>query len=189
MKKAKCLLALSLAGILASGVMTGCEKERETHKNGREAAELIWYQIGSAQKDSDAVLEKVNEYTQQKIGVKLKIVNVGWGDYNQKMKAVINSGDDWDLCFTSSWTNDYLQNVQKGAFLELDEYLEDEGKEMFGNIDPRFWKAAKVGGKTYGIPNEKKLGTARCGYLPKNMWTNIRYRMSRFIRWRIWSPG
>lgn len=158
LKKIKSLLALFLTCILVSGMVTGCEKDRETDNSGSETAELIWYQVGSAQKDSDIVLEKVNEYTKQKIGVRLNIINVGWGDYNQKMKAVINSGDDWDLCFTSSWTNDYLQNAQKGAFLELDEYLKEEGKEMFENIDSRFWKAAQVGGKTYGVPSEKEIG-------------------------------
>ncbi|MBS6196411.1 MAG: ABC transporter substrate-binding protein [Clostridiales bacterium] len=156
-KKAKGLLALALCASLAAGLLSGCKKERETDENGEETAELIWYQIGSSQKDGAEVLEKVNEYTEEKIGVKLKIIYVGWGDYNQKMKTVINTGTEWDLCFTSSWTNDYLQNAQKGAFLELDGYL--EGKEMVGSIDSRFWEASKVGGKIYGVPSEKEIGS------------------------------
>ena len=74
------------------------------------------------------------------------------------MQVVINTGDKWDLCFTCSWANDYLQNAQKGAFLELDDLLAKEGKEMYDAIDPRFWEAAKVGGKTYGVPSEKEIG-------------------------------
>ena len=35
---------------------------------------------------------------------------------------------------------------------------EEEGKEMYDSIDPRFWEAAKVGGKTYGVPSEKEIG-------------------------------
>lgn len=74
------------------------------------------------------------------------------------MQVVINTGDAWDMCFTCSWTNDYLQNAQKGAFLELDDLLKEEGSEMYDLIDSRFWEAAKVGGKIYGVPSEKEIG-------------------------------
>lgn len=109
--------------------------------------------------DDDQVFEEVNNYLADKIGVKLDVIKVGWGDYNQKMQVVINTGDKWDLCFTCSWANDYLQNAQKGAFLELDDLLQKEGKEMYDKIDPRFWEAAKVGGVTYGVPSEKEIGS------------------------------
>ena len=89
-----------------------------------------------------------------------EIVELTWyqvGD-NQKMQVVINTGDAWDMCFTCSWTNDYIQNAQKGAFLELDDLLKEEGSEMYDLIDSRFWEAAKVGGKIYGVPSEKEIG-------------------------------
>lgn len=159
-KRVKKVLALGLAGIISLGALAGCGNKAATTEKEKEIVELTWYQVGDTQKDADKVIQKVNEYTEEKIGVKLKVINVGWGDYNQKMQVVINTGDKWDLCFTCSWANDYLQNVQKGAFLEIDEYLEQEGKEMYERIDPRFWEAAKVGGKTYGVPNEKEIGSS-----------------------------
>lgn len=149
---------LGMALVMSVGALAGCGKASETNTSGQEVVELTWYQVGDAQKDAPVVLEKVNEYTIEKIGVKLNIVNVGWGDYNQKMQVIINTGDKWDLCFTCSWANDYLQNVQKGAFLELDGILETQGKEMYDKIDSRFWEAARVGGKIYGVPSEKEIG-------------------------------
>lgn len=151
-------LALGCAAAMTVGLLSGCGKKAETNESGQEVVELTWYQVGDAQKDAQLVLDEVNKYTTEKIGVKLNIIDVGWGDYNQKMQVVINTGDKWDLCFTCSWTNDYLQNAQKGAFLELDDLLTKEGKEMYDAIDPRFWEAAKVGGKTYGVPSEKEIG-------------------------------
>ena len=151
-------LALGCAAAMTVGLLSGCGKKAETNESGQEVVELTWYQVGDAQKDAQLVLDEVNKYTTEKIGVKLNIINVGWGDYNQKMQVVINTGDKWDLCFTCSWANDYLQNAQKGAFLELDDLLAKEGKEMYDAIDPRFWEAAKVGGKTYGVPSEKEIG-------------------------------
>lgn len=149
-------MALTIASALAAGSLAGCVGKGETNESGEEITELTWYQVGDSQNDDQTVLEKVNEYTQEKIGVKLNIVKVGWGDYNQKMQVVINTGDAWDLCFTCSWANDYLQNAQKGAFLELDGLIQEQ--EMYERIDPRFWEAAKVGGVTYGVPSEKEIG-------------------------------
>lgn len=157
--KLKKFMALGLATFMAFGTLTGCGKDTaQTNDSGQEIVELTWYQVGDTQKDADKVLEEVNKYTTEKIGVKLNIINVGWGDYNQKMLVVINTGDKWDLCFTCSWANDYLQNAQKGAFLELDDLLKNQGKEMYEKIDPRFWEAAKIGGVTYGVPSEKEIG-------------------------------
>lgn len=159
-KRVKRWLALGMSMLMAAGIMAGCGKEKAaTNANGDEVVELIWYQVGDAQKDVDTVIAKANEYTAEKIGTTVKVVNVGWGDYNQKMQVIINTGDQWDMCFTCSWANDYLQNANKGAFLALDEYLEKEGKGMYESIDPRFWEAAKVQGVTYGIPSEKEIGS------------------------------
>lgn len=136
----------------------GCREQAQKIENKEETVSLIWYQVGDAQKDDQMVMDEVNKYVAEKIGVKIKIVKVGWSDYSQKMQVVINTDDKWDLCFTSSWTNDYLQNAQKGVFLELDDYLEKEGKDMYAYIDSRFWDAARVGGKIYGVPSEKEIG-------------------------------
>lgn len=159
MKINKKWIALTMTAALGAGVLAGCGGKAETNENGEEITELTWYQVGDSQNDDQTVLDKVNEYTQEKIGVKLNLVKVGWGDYNQKMQVVINTGDAWDMCFTCSWANDYLQNAQKGAFLELDDLLQENGKEMYEKIDPRFWEAAKVGGVTYGVPSEKEIGS------------------------------
>ncbi|HIX29709.1 MAG TPA: ABC transporter substrate-binding protein [Candidatus Blautia stercoravium] len=159
LKTLKRTLAAGLALTMTAGILTGCGSKTEKNKNGEDIVELTWYQVGDAQSDDEKVLAEVNKYIEDKIGVKLNIVKVGWGDYNQKMQVVINTGDEWDMCFTCSWANDYLQNAQKGAFLELDDYLKEEGKEMYDAIDSRFWEAAKVGGKTYGIPSEKEIGS------------------------------
>lgn len=156
--KVKRILAAGCAVLMTASLMAGCGKKAETNSSGEEIVELTWYQVGDNQKDDSVVLEEVNKYTEEKIGVKLNIVKVGWGDYNQKMQVVINTGDAWDMCFTCSWINDYIQNAQKGAFLELDDLLKEEGSEMYDLIDSRFWEAAKVGGKIYGVPSEKEIG-------------------------------
>ncbi len=151
----------ALASLLAVTTLTSCSETggAGTSDKDNKVVELTWYQIGDMQKDAQTVINKVNEYTTEKIGVKLKVNYVGWGDYNQKMQVLINTGDQWDLCFTCSWANDFGQNVAKGAFLPLDKYLQNEGKGMYESIDKRFWKAAQVEGVTYAVPSEKEIGS------------------------------
>lgn len=152
----KKITAIVLLSSLISVILTGCiKKTKEAEIAENEPVQLIWYQIGERQNDLSKVLEKVNAYTEEKIGVTLKIINVDWGDYNQKMQVVINTGDNWDLCFSSSWANDYLQNVNKGAFLALDDLIADT--QMYEMIDSRFWEAARVQGEIYGVPSEKEI--------------------------------
>lgn len=153
----KKLTIIMTAGAALLGILTGCSgRKTEESEKGKASAELVWYQIGDEQKDAGMVLEKVNEYIVPRIGASLKIVNVGGTEYNQKMQVIINTGSKWDLCFTSSWANDYLQNANKGAFLALDDLISDT--EMYEAIDSRFWEAAKVQGEIYGVPHEKEIG-------------------------------
>lgn len=145
--------------VLAIGILAGCMDQTEKKKEGGEdIVQLVWYQVGETQKDDGIVFEEVNRYIRDKIRVQLDVVKVSWSDYNQKMQVLIQTGDNWDLCFTSSWANDYLQNAQKGIFLELDGLLQAQGRQMYERMDSRFWEAAKVGGKIYGVPSEKEIG-------------------------------
>lgn len=169
MKKRKTLIPVLSAVIILLAVWGGfklIEASRDNREakrgNGQESfsntVQLLWYQIGDPQTDMDKVLEKVNEYTSAKIGVSLRVIQIGWGDYNRKMQLIINTGDEYDMAFTSSWANNYLLNAQKGVFLALNDYLPKYGKEMYEKIDPKFWEAAKVGGVIYGVPGEKEIG-------------------------------
>lgn len=153
LKKLTAVCVIVLAGF---GIWLFCSRKnmQETTQE-EEGTELIWYQLGEAQKDTELVMEKVNDYLMGKIGVKLKVITVEGTDYTKKMQVVINTGAKWDLCFSSSWANDYLQNAAKGAFLELNDRIENT--QMYDTIDERFWEAAKVQGKIYGVPSGKEL--------------------------------
>ena len=139
--------------------LVGCSSN-PTSSNGEEVTTLKWYTIGGEPKDYDKVIEQANEYLGEKIGVNLDITFIDYNDYNQKMSVIVNSGEDFDIAFTCSWAGDYLGNARKGAFLELDPYLDTLGKDMKEAIDERFWDGAKVDGKTYAVPTQKELGVA-----------------------------
>ncbi|MDU5650134.1 MAG: ABC transporter substrate-binding protein, partial [Clostridium perfringens] len=161
MLKFKKLIALTACAMLTTSVaLTGCGADKTANAGEGETAKLTWYTIGQTPKDLDMVQEKANEYLKEKINATIDMKFIDYGDYTQKMGVIINSGEPYDLAFTCSWANPYLENARKGAFLEIDELLETKGKEMKSVIDERFWEGAKIDGKTYAVPNQKEIGVA-----------------------------
>lgn len=119
--------------------------------------ELIWYTIGTPQKDVDKVMAEVSKYTTEKIGASITMKMIDWGDYQQKMQVLVASGEPMDIIFTSSGGFDYVQNARKGAFMELDSLIDQYGKELKDTINPAFLEGSKVDGHNYAIPANKEL--------------------------------
>jgi putative aldouronate transport system substrate-binding protein len=149
--------------VLLTGVNTAFAKTKAA------PVELTWYTIGGSPKDLKKVNDKINEYTKKKLNVVINMKFIDWGDYTKKMQVMINSGENFDICFTCSWANEYLPNVRKGAFVALDGYLNKYGKATLKAIDPGFWEGAKVDGKTYAIPTNKELAVAPSWVMTKSL--------------------
>ena len=151
------VLALLMAVTLVLSACGGSESASESGGAEDDSVELIWYTIGTPQKDVNKVMEEVSKYTKEKINATVTMKMVDWGDYPQKMQVNVASGEPMDILFTSSGGFDYVQNARKGAFLELDELLPKYGKDLMDTIDPAFLSGSKVDGHNYGIPANKEL--------------------------------
>ena len=57
----------------------------------------------------------------------------------------------------ADWINKYIQNAQKGAFLQLNDMLETEAPKLKESIPDYLYDAVKVDGKLYAIPNIQVL--------------------------------
>lgn len=157
--KFKKLSSLFLVMTMVGSVLTGCSSTDKgsadaSGGNSEGTTELVWYMIGTPQPDQEKVMEEVNKYTAEKIGVTIDLRMVDWGDYGQKMQVITSSGEPFDICFAS----DYALNAQKGAFLELSDLLDSHGKELKETINPLFLEGATINGNLYGIPANKEVG-------------------------------
>ncbi|WP_314587613.1 ABC transporter substrate-binding protein [Paenibacillus terrigena] len=157
------MLALSLSLSACGG------KKEESTGTPEKPVELIWYTIGTPQKDVDRVMEEVSKYTKEKIGATVKMNMIDWGDYTQKMQVMTASGTPMDLMFTSSWAFDYVQNARKGAFLPIEDLLQKQGKGIVDTLDPAFLEGSKVDGHNYGVPANKELPAQSVWRFNKNL--------------------
>lgn len=117
---------------------------------------LSWYFPGGwPQPDQDQVFAEFNKILKAKINATVDFKPLSFGDYDQKMKVIIASGEPYDLNFTSNWLNNYTQNVAKGAYLPLDDLLPKYAPKAFASVPKTFWEATKVNGKIYGFINQQ----------------------------------
>lgn len=112
------------------------------------------------------VLEKLNEYTKEKIGVEVEYVTHG-GAFADKIQTIIASGEEYDACFTSNWLNPYNTNVAKGAFMDIKEMLPEVAPKLYEALPEYMWEAATINGGLYAIPNQQIVARQIGAQMPK----------------------
>lgn len=168
MKKKK-IIALLLVSAMTVGLMAGCGKAEEDKSDGGNGGEVVRLKIHNMipeQADQKEVMEKVNEYTREKIGVEVDYVFHG-GSYADKIQVIIASGEEYDACFTSNWLNPFNTNVAKGAFLDIKDMLPEVAPKLYETLPEAFWEAATVKGGIYAVPNQQIAARQMVGEMPK----------------------
>lgn len=180
MLKTNRLIGLTLAAVMAASMtLTGCGNDRENTLEssanpspGVEApVNLIWYLRGSTPKNAASVTAKANEIIKEKINATVDFKFVEPGDYDQRMQLIMAAAEPFDIAWTSNWSNNYVSNVNKGAFLALDEYL-DQFPQLKQSMPEKVWEAAQVNGKTYGVFNYQILTLPKAFSFRKDMVEN-----------------
>ncbi|MCD9024927.1 DUF3502 domain-containing protein [Cohnella silvisoli] len=156
------------AGAVLAVALTGCGSgnegnnwdkasvQPETSANAdkpTEIANVSWYMLKPIdtiknQESVEAEANKMLEAVNAKLHINF-IDNAAWED---KMKLMSASGEPYDLVLTSSWTNSISNNVARGAFLPLDDLLQEYGQDILKKVDPRAWDAVTYNGKIMAIP-------------------------------------
>ena len=162
--KKKQLFALAMAGVMSAGLLAGCGGGDSSAAAGsgstasgastEETTEIVWMIRGDEPKNYDSVMAAVNEKLKADINMTLDLRFISPGDYDTKMQMAMAGGDDWDLCFTSHWANNYVNAAGKGAYLELsEEMLKENAPNMMSTIPEKFWDGIKVNGNIYALMN------------------------------------
>ncbi|HGP8932598.1 TPA: ABC transporter substrate-binding protein [Streptococcus pneumoniae] len=133
------------AGLAACGNLTGNSKKAA---DSGDKSVIKMYQIGDKPDNLDELLANANKIIEEKVGAKLDIQYLGWGDYGKKMSVITSSGENYDIAFADN----YIVNAQKGAYADLTELYKKEGKDLYKALDPAYIKGNTVNGKIYAVP-------------------------------------
>ena len=156
-------------GETKAGEESAAADGEESQSASGDVAEIKWYApMSEIQADQESVQNAVNEYLKDKLNVQVKFISTDFGSFDQKMQMVISSQEEFDLCFTSNWCNNFYNNVNKNAFLDIGEIVEKEAPKLKEIMPESGFAAATVGGKLYAIPNYQIWAMTNGGYIVKD---------------------
>ncbi|MBQ8628724.1 MAG: ABC transporter substrate-binding protein [Prevotella sp.] len=166
MKKTKRLLAMLMAAVMAMGMLAGCGGG----KTGDEEVTLTWYIMGDTTlRDNNEVFQMASDMVYEDLGYRLNIKPIDMASYSDKMKMIIAGGEEWDICWTSNWCNDYAANVSNGAYLQLDDLL-DEVPALKESINEKIWEGVRSNGGIYGVPVQQIMARNSAVSMPLEFW-------------------
>jgi putative aldouronate transport system substrate-binding protein len=120
------------------------------------AVELLYYYGTRVElKDLGPVQDAMNKVMKERINATINMQAIDWGAYNDKMNVKNAAGEKYDLAYTASWTNIYLDNVKNGVLLDLTTLLPQLAPKFYASMNHAAWDAAKVKGKIYAGINQQ----------------------------------
>ncbi|MGN1099727.1 MAG: ABC transporter substrate-binding protein [Christensenellales bacterium] len=124
-----------------------------------EPYEIVWYfpfmpdGISTYPRDIDLIAEEVTKIIQPKINATLKLYPISLYLYNEQMPIKIGANEKFDIMYTSPHINHYYTNIERQAFLPLDNLLEEYAPETKAQVPEFMWEQARVGDYIYGLVN------------------------------------
>ncbi|MEK3987353.1 ABC transporter substrate-binding protein [Paenibacillus sp. FSL K6-3166] len=159
-----CILALMLSLLAACGsskpAASTATNENESGTTAtdapttKEIPTLVWWLIGGQVPENfSKAVEQMNEYTAEKIGVKVDIKVASWGEWDTKINTIVNTGEPFDMMFTNN--TKYSKQVAMGAFADITDLVQSEAPELYKSIPTKVWDGVKIGGKYFAVPTYK----------------------------------
>ncbi|SEA60889.1 ABC transporter substrate-binding protein [Paenibacillus sp. 276b] len=159
MKKGLSLVStLIVLMLLLSACSSNDEETRSpgTKTEGTIELTVAFPLFGAVPKDLTLVQDQINKIAQEKINVNVKLLPIGFGDWQQQTNLMFSSNEKLDLIPT---VYNYSSLVSKGQLVALDDLLEKQGQGITQALDQTYLDAAKVKGSIYGVPTLRDMAT------------------------------
>lgn len=143
------------SGAASTGSETSTESSAEESSAAAsgETVNLSWIQIGPQPNDLQMVTDAMNEYSKEKINVTCDYTYLDWGIYSDRMKAMIQGGEYFDIMFLNGSTV-YTQPAETGRLAALEDYL-SEVPELEEFTPDSLWEGVTYKGHIYAVPTYK----------------------------------
>ena len=154
-----------LSAAIATTMLSACSDKPPASKSpdsqtvsvgsdgSKEVPTLTWYQIGNAPTDLQAGIDNINSYIVDKVGAKIDIKYYTWGEYEEKINNMLNTGEYFDIMFAH--TTYFTGHASQGKFLKLDDKLNTVAPELKSFVQDELWKAVTIKDGIYGVPTAK----------------------------------
>lgn len=161
MKRFMKIITIALSVLMAVSVTSGCSE------NKKESITLKWYFPGNPSTiDNNKVYSLASSKIKDKLGFNVDFIPFELGSYSEKMKMIISSGEEFDICWTSPTFNDYSLNVANEAFIEFDELLKTT-PQLKSLLKENIWDATRKNGKIYGVPTQQIMARSLAVITPQ----------------------
>lgn len=192
MKRAKRWLALGLTAMMVMG-LAGCgdkapaeeemasqtgtqEKESssgtEGEESGQEAAKdpvtlEWWYRGNGVQKDTEMVEAAFNELLKTYPGMEHVTVNLNcYTGADYKNAVILAQSADQQIDILNTVGLDFAEEVGKGTFLPIDDYLASN-ETLKNELPDWLWELGGINGVTYIVPNYQRAANMMYFITPK----------------------
>ena len=173
-----------------TSVSSEVKSSEKSEESKEEPVTVTWLMAEDEPEDSDMVLEDLNKKLVEAINVKLNIVWISGGEYNDRVRLASTSGEDYDIVFTSNWRNNFDENMSRGAFLEIGDLIDQYGQNILAKIHPALWDVATVKGGIYAIPNQQISAGQNAFYVQKDLAEKYNFTLTKTSTddWRDLEP-
>ena len=150
MQKKLCIAVLCM--VAAASVLFAAGGQDKGNSSGGTPT-LKWVLIGNGQpKNYDSWVQKVNAYIEPKIGAKVDVEVISWGDWDTRRNIILTSNEPFDIIFGNDGT--FLNDISLGALMDIRQYV-DKATALKKLIPADYFRACTVNGKLYGVPTYK----------------------------------
>ena len=119
----------------------------------KEAVELSYfYGTRVVFPDLKLVQDEMSKIMKERINATIQLNPIEWAAFSDKMNVKNAAGEKYDLCFVSSWANNYYTNVKNGILEDLSDALPKWAPKYYGGLNPAAWKVVKVKGQIFAAP-------------------------------------
>lgn len=145
-------MSLISMNVFAGGSTEQSASQGATQPAASEQVTLKMIMVGSKAKDTDQVLEKLNEMLLKATNTKIELEYLGWSDWQTKYQLLFAGGDEFDAIFAADWAL-YGQMAVKNAFLEITEdMIKKYAPNLAAKTPKTAWDQVKINNKIYMIP-------------------------------------
>ena len=143
----KLLSALLLCCLVASmfGALTA---------SAEEPYHITMAYVGNEQPDMDKVVAAINELTLAELNMTFDVIQLGWGEYQQRQQLMLSGGDDLDIL--SVFFQQAIGYINNGYLVNQADYIYEYGKGIIDFMGEDVATGGAVNGFIYGTPANKE---------------------------------